>query len=172
VGKAIQQSTLPRNELFITTKVWNDDQRSNSVKEAFEKSMKLLDLDYVDLYLVHWPVKDRFVDSWKQVEEIYRTGRAKAIGVSNHMVTHLREVLAVCDIVPMVNQIEYQPYLTLPDLSDLCKENQIQLTAWSPLMQGHITEVELLNKIGQNYNKSAAQVTIRWAIHTTNQRKF
>lgn len=164
VGRAIKQSSIPREDLFITTKVWNEDQRTDNVLAAFEKSMDLLALDYVDLYLVHWPVEGKYVQSWKEVEEIYHSGRAKAIGVSNHIIHHLEDVLAVCDVVPMVNQIEYQPYLTQPELYQFCKSKNIILEAWSPLMQGKITAVDALNEIGKKHGKSPAQVTIRWAI--------
>ncbi len=164
VGKAIRQSGLTRDELFITTKVWNEDQRTNSVLEAFEKSMDLLQLEYVDLYLVHWPVKDKYVQTWKKIEEIYHSGRAKAIGVSNHQIHHLEAIMDECDVQPMINQVEYHPYLQQPDLHDFCQKNQIVLEAWAPLMRGIVNQVKLLKELSETYKKTPAQITLRWMI--------
>ncbi len=164
VGKAIRQSDLPRDEIFVTTKVWNSDQGYDSTLAAFETSLKKLDMDYVDLYLVHWPVEGKFKETWRALEDIYQSGRARSIGVSNFLVHHLQELLEAAKIGPMVNQVEFHPYLQQPDLQAFCREQQIQLEAWSPLMKGQVTELPQLIELGQKYGKSPAQVTLRWML--------
>ena len=139
VGKAIQESGIPRKDIFLTTKVWNDDLRKKRTLQAFEESLEKLQTDYVDLYLVHWPVAGFYKEAWQAMEEIYASGRAKAIGVSNFLVHHLEDILSDSKVVPAVNQIEFHPYLVQPELLQFCKSHQIQVEAWSPLMQGHIT---------------------------------
>ena len=162
VGNAILGSQVPRSEIFLTTKVWNQDQGYESTFKAFETSLEKLKTDYVDLYLIHWPVHGKFAETWKALEEIYRSGKAKAIGVSNFLVHHLKELLQQSQVVPMVNQVEFHPYLKQPHLQEFCLDNQIQLEAWSPLMQGKFTEVQELAQIGEKYNKTPAQVILRW----------
>lgn len=162
VGKAVRESGINREDIFITTKVWNSDQGYDNAFSAFDKSLTELGLDYVDLYLIHWPVKGRYIDTWRALEELYESGKVKAIGVSNFLKHHLEDLLANCKIRPMVNQIEYHPYLTQPELIRFCLDNQIYPEAWSPLMQGHVTEVKLLNDIGDKYGKNAVQVVLRW----------
>lgn len=162
VGKAIQESGVAREDIFLTTKVWNTDQRNRRTLDAFEESLERLQTDYVDLYLVHWPVAGFYKDTWKALEKIYESGRAKAIGVSNFLVPHLEDILSDCKVVPAVNQIEFHPYLVQPRLLQFCKIHQIQVEAWSPLMQGHITGVDLINDIAKKYNKTAAQIILRW----------
>ena len=162
VGKAIKDSNVPREEIFLTTKVWNEDLRQKRVKAAFEESLKLLDTSYVDLYLIHWPVKGCYLDAWREMEEIYHSGRAKAIGVSNFTINQLQEILEICKVKPAVNQVEFHPDLVQPDLLNYCKENQIQFESWSPLMQGRIMEVNAVNELAEKYDKSSAQVVLRW----------
>ncbi|SOE21131.1 Aldo/keto reductase [Spirosomataceae bacterium TFI 002] len=162
VGKAIAESEVPRGEIFLTTKVWNDDQREKRTLAAFDESLNRLRVDYVDLYLVHWPVKDCYQETWKAMEEIYASGRAKAIGVSNFLENNLKDILADCKVVPAVNQMECHPYLLQPELLAFCKENNIQMEAWSPLMQGHIMEVDLVKDLAKRYQKTPAQITLRW----------
>lgn len=162
VGKAIQESNVAREDIFLTTKVWNTDQRNRRTLDAFEESLERLQTHYVDLYLVHWPVAGFYKDTWKEMEKIYESGRAKAIGVSNFLVHHLGDILSDCKVVPAVNQIEFHPYLVQPELLQFCKTHQIQVEAWSPLMQGHITAVKVINDIAKKYNKTAAQVVLRW----------
>ncbi|MFK7812538.1 MAG: aldo/keto reductase [Maribacter sp.] len=162
VGRAIRDSGIPREELFLTTKVWNEDLRQKRVKAAFEESLALLDLEYVDLYLVHWPVKNCYLDAWKEMEEIYQSGRAKAIGVSNFTVNQLNEVLEICTVKPTVNQIEFHPKLVQPELMKFCKEIKIQFEAWSPLMQGQIMGLKVVNDLASKYGKSPAQIVLRW----------
>ncbi len=165
VGQAIRLCGVPRAELFITTKIWNDDMRSNRVEAAFEQSLQLLGLDYVDLYLLHWPVKGSFVSSWRALEKLYRAGRMKAIGVSNFMIPHLDELLAVAEIVPAANQIEFHPYLQSKPLVAYCQMKGIQVEAWSPLMQARaVLQDRTLAGIAQKHGKTVAQVILRWDV--------
>ncbi|ANE47620.1 glyoxal reductase [Paenibacillus swuensis] len=162
VGQGIRESGVPREELFITTKVWNADQGYETTLAAFEASLKLLGLEYVDLYLIHWPVKGKYKETWKALEELYRNGRVRAIGVSNFHVSHLEDLLTDAEVVPAVNQVEYHPRLAQPELKQFCEEHNIQLEAWSPLMQGKLLDEPTLTAIAGKYNKSTAQVILRW----------
>lgn len=162
VGKAIRESVIPREEIFVTTKVWNEDQRQKRTLAAFEESLERLGLDYVDLYLVHWPVKGFYKETWKEMEKILASGGAKAIGVSNFLVNNLKDILADCMVVPAVNQMECHPYLLQPELLAFCKANDIRMEAWSPLMQGNIVSVPLLKVLATKYKKTPAQITLRW----------
>ena len=164
VGKAIAESNVPREELFITTKVWNSAQGYDSTLAAFEESMKKLGLEYLDLYLIHWPVpkQNKYKETWKALEKLYKDGRVRAIGVSNFKEHHLKDLLDNCEVKPMVNQVEYHPRLTQTEIHKLCKENGIQLEAWSPLMRGSLFEEPTLKEIAQKYGKSIAQVILRW----------
>ncbi len=162
VGKGIRGSVKARSEIFVTTKLWNTDQGYDSTFKALETSLEKLQMDYVDLYLIHWPKGKISIETWRAMEKIFQQGKAKAIGVSNFMINQLDEFLPQCEIVPAVNQVEYHPYLTLVDLVTYCKENDIQLEAWSPIMQGEVMNVPLLKEIGEKYNKTPAQVTLRW----------
>jgi diketogulonate reductase-like aldo/keto reductase len=162
VGQAIKEAGVPREDLFITTKVWNSDQRNDTVLQAFETSIKKLDLDYVDLYLVHWPVKEKYKETWKVLEDLYRQGLVRAIGVSNFNIHHLEDLQADAQIKPMVNQVELHPFLTQPELRDYCKKQEIQIEAWSPLGRGRLLDHPVLKEIGANHNKSTAQVILRW----------
>nr|WP_274521057.1 aldo/keto reductase [Neobacillus niacini] len=162
VGQAIKESGVAREELFITTKVWNADQGYDSTLQAFETSLGKLGLDYIDLYLIHWPVKGKYNDTWKALEKLYRDGRVRAIGVSNFHVHHLEDLLSHAEIKPMVNQIEYHPHLTQKEVHDFCKKEGIQLEAWSPLKQGVLLKDPTINEIAEKHNKSAAQIILRW----------
>jgi diketogulonate reductase-like aldo/keto reductase len=164
VGRAIKQSGVPRAEIFVTSKVWNRDQGYDQALAAFEASLDRLEMDYVDLYLVHWPVEDKFKETWRALETIYDSGRARAIGVSNFLVHHLASLLEEAHIVPMVDQVEFHPYLQQPDLQAFCRERQIQLEAWRPIMKGKVNDVPELVKLGQKYDKTPAQITLRWMI--------
>ena len=161
VGEGIRQAGIDRDQLFITTKVWNADQGYESTLKAFDASMKKLGLDTLDLYLIHWPVQDKFVETWKALEKLYRDGYVRAIGVSNFHIHHLEELKKHSEITPVVNQVEYHPLLTQKELHAYCKERSIQLEAWSPLMQGNLDH-PLLVELGQKYGKSPAQIVIRW----------
>jgi methylglyoxal/glyoxal reductase len=161
VGEAIKDSGIARDQLFITTKVWNADQGYETTLKAFNESMKKLRLDYLDLYLVHWPVKEKYLETWKALEKLYRDGYVRAIGVSNFQVHHLEELRKVSEIVPTVNQVECHPLLTQRELHGYCKENGIQLEAWSPLMKGNL-DLPLLVELSEKYGKSPAQIVLRW----------
>jgi len=162
VGKAIRESGIPRENIFLTTKVWNDDQRGERTLAAFEESLKRLETEYVDLYLVHWPVKGCYQETWRAMEKIYQSGRAKAIGVSNFLVHHLEDILRDSQIVPSVNQVEFHPFLVQPELLRFCQNHKIQVEAWSPLMQGKIVTEQVVQKLAENYHKTPAQIVLRW----------
>ena len=162
VGKAIRESGVPREEIFLTTKVWNDDMRTGRTLQAFNESLARLEMDYVDLYLVHWPVKGHYKDTWKALEEIYRSGRVKAIGVSNFLVHHLNDILESGSIVPAVNQVEFHPYLLQPELRQFCRERGIQFEAWSPLMQGRVLTVPVVMQLAEKYGKLPEHIILRW----------
>ncbi|MDZ5474008.1 aldo/keto reductase [Bacillus sp. 31A1R] len=162
VGQAIKDSGVPREELFITTKVWNSDQGYENTLQAFETSLEKLGLDYLDLYLIHWPVAGKYKDTWKALEKLYKDGRVKAIGVSNFHVHHLEDLLSIAEIKPMVNQIEYHPHLTQKEVHDFCKKEGIQLEAWSPLKQGVLLDEPVIVEIAEKHQKSPAQIILRW----------
>jgi methylglyoxal/glyoxal reductase len=162
VGQAIRESGVPREDLFITTKLWNADQGYESTLQAFETSLDKLGLDYLDLYLIHWPGKDKYKETWKAFEELYKQGRVRAIGVCNFQVHHLEDLIASAEIKPMVNQVEFHPHLTQKELLAFCKNEGIQLEAWSPLKQGQLLNHPILEEIAHKYNKSVAQVILRW----------
>lgn len=164
VGQAIKESGIQRSELFITTKLWNSDHGYQQTLDACQNSLKRLGLDYVDLYLIHWPVANKRLDTWKAMEKLYETGQAKAIGVSNYMVHHLEELLANCKIKPFVNQIELSPYLTREDVVKYCQKNDIIVEAYSPLTKGIKLKDQKLVDIAKQYNKSTAQLLLRWAL--------
>ncbi|MFD2214501.1 aldo/keto reductase [Metabacillus endolithicus] len=164
VGKAIAECGVSREELFITSKVWNADQGYDETISAFEESLRKLQLDYLDLYLIHWPVPEqgKYIDTWKALEKLYKDGKIRAIGVSNFKEHHLQDLINQADVKPMVNQVEYHPRLTQEGLHEFCKKHQIQLEAWSPLMQGQLLDEPTLVEIAQKYNKSTAQIILRW----------
>ncbi|PGZ92235.1 aldo/keto reductase [Bacillus sp. AFS029533] len=162
VGQAIKESGIAREELFVTSKVWNSDQGYETTLQAFETSLNLLGLDYLDLYLIHWPGVDKYKDTWKALEKLYKDGRVRAIDVSNFQIHHLQDLMSDCEIKPMVNQVEFHPHLTQKELLAFCKNEGIQMEAWSPLKQGQLLEEPVLTKIAQKYNKSVAQVILRW----------
>lgn len=167
VGRAIRECGVPREQLFVTTKVWNDDVRGDRVVRAFEQSLALLGLDYIDLYLVHWPIVGKIVTAWKAMEQLARSAPVKAIGVSNHLRPHLDELLASAEVVPAVNQIEFHPYLQSRPLLDFCRSRRIQVEAWSPLMQGgSLLQDPVLVEIARRHRKTVAQVVLRWDLQT------
>jgi diketogulonate reductase-like aldo/keto reductase len=161
VGKAIRESDVPREELFITTKVWNVEEDYDTTLKNFEDSRKKLGLEYIDLYLIHWPGKRRYTETWRALEALYKQGLVRAIGVSNFEPHHLTRVLETGSIVPMVNQVEYHPLLTQKELHAFCKKHKIQLQAWSPLMRGRL-DLPLLLELSKKYGKTPAQIVLRW----------
>ncbi|MFB9758392.1 aldo/keto reductase [Ectobacillus funiculus] len=162
VGQAIKESGVPRQELFITTKVWNSDQGYDSTLQAFETSLNKLGLDYLDLYLIHWPGKDKYKETWKALEKLYKDGRVRAIGVSNFKIHHLEDLMSSAEIKPMINQVEYHPHLTQKELLSFCQREGIQLEAWSPLKQGQLLSDPIINNLAEKYRKSSAQIILRW----------
>ncbi|PZX04975.1 diketogulonate reductase-like aldo/keto reductase [Psychrobacillus insolitus] len=162
VGEVVRNSTVPREDIFITTKVWNTDQGYDQTLKAFEKSLELLGLDYVDLYLTHWPVKETFVETYRAIERLYEEKLIRATGVSNHHQHHLETIAAKANIQPMVNQIECHPRLTQFDLREYCAEQGIAVTSWSPLARGGLLDEPALKRISGKYGKSPAQIIIRW----------
>ncbi|WP_342044004.1 aldo/keto reductase [Bacillus sp. OTU530] len=166
VGQAIREGLadvgLSREDLFVTSKVWNADQGYETTLTAFETSLEKLGLDYLDLYLIHWPVEGKYKETWRALEVLYKAGRIRAIGVSNFQIHHLQDLLKEAEIKPMINQVEYHPRLTQVELQTFCKEQGIQLEAWSPLMQGQLLDQPELQEIASQHGKSIAQVILRW----------
>ncbi|WP_409370251.1 aldo/keto reductase [Lysinibacillus sp. 38-6] len=168
VGQGIKQALastgLNREDLFITSKVWNDGISYDETIAAYEESLQKLGLDYLDLYLIHWPGKDKYAESWRALEDLYDQGKIKAIGVCNFTVTHLENLLTFARIKPVINQVEFHPRLQQVELRAFCDEHQIQLEAWAPLMQGGLLEDETIAQIATKYGKSIAQVILRWDV--------
>lgn len=167
VGRALRDSGIPREEIFLTTKVWNADQGYAETLAAFETSLTKLGVDYVDLYLIHWPMpnEDRYVDTWQALEELYKQGKTKAIGVSNFHIPHLKRILEEGTVVPAVNQIELHPFLSQEEIRTFCKEHDILVEAWSPLMKGRDALTEpVITDIATTKDKTPAQVILRWHI--------
>lgn len=168
VGEAVRTCGVAREELFIQTKVWNSEQGRDKTLRAFDTSLKKLDMDYVDMYLIHWPVpsKGKYVETWKMLEEIYESGRAKAIGVCNFNVEHLEALREESKIVPAVNQIELHPYLSQREVRDYCKKNGIHVESWAPIggQGGNVLDDPAINEIAGRLGKTSAQVTLRWHI--------
>lgn len=162
VGEGVKQCGVPREDLFIVSKVWNADQGYDSTLKAFDASLERLNMDYLDLYLIHWPVAGKYQETWRALEKLYLDGRVRAIGVSNFMQHHLEDIMAKAEIVPMVNQMEFHPFLVQQELLDFCKKNTIQYEAWSPMMQGKIFDMEAFKKLAVKYGKSIAQIVLRW----------
>jgi methylglyoxal/glyoxal reductase len=162
VGKGIKLSGVPREEIFLITKLENEDQGYHSTFKAFEKSCERLQTDYIDLYLIHWPQEHKSIETWKAMEELYRQGRVRAIGVSNFLIYHLEYFLPHCEIIPAVNQVEFHPKLVQPELQEYCKSKGIQLQAWSPLMQGKIKHIPEIGELAKKYGKTPFQVVLRW----------
>ena len=166
VGAGVRASGIPRDEVFVTTKVWNDDHGYDQTLRAFDASLALLGMDYVDLYLIHWPApkQDRYVDTWRALEAIKRDGRARSIGVSNFNRPHLEKLLASADETPVINQVEIQPWLQQRDLRDFDAAHGVVTEAWSPLARGRVLGEPTLEAIGEKHGKSSAQVVLRWHI--------
>ncbi|CAH0290465.1 putative oxidoreductase YtbE [Peribacillus sp. Bi96] len=162
IREGLKEAGISREDLFITSKVWNADLGYESTIAAYEKSLKKLGLEYLDLYLIHWPVEGKYKEAWRALETLYKEGKVKAIGVSNFQTHHLKDVMEDAKVKPMVNQVEYHPRLTQKEVQAFCKEQGIQLEAWSPLMQGQLLDNETLQAIGAKHGKSVAQIILRW----------
>jgi diketogulonate reductase-like aldo/keto reductase len=162
IKQGLQEAGISRDELFVTSKVWNADQGYESTLAAYETSLKKLDLAYLDLYLIHWPVKGKYKDTWRALETLYNAGKVRTIGVSNFHIHHLQDLLQGSTVKPMINQVEFHPRLAQKELRAFCQEQGIQFEAWSPLMQGQLLDNPILQGIADKYDKSVAQVIIRW----------
>ena len=162
VGLGLKASGIPRDEVFVTTKVWNTDQGYDKALAAFDASMKKLQLDIVDLYLIHWPMNGTRLETWKALEKLYQDGRVRAIGVSNFLVHHLEELADNSGIVPAVNQVEFHPFLLQKDLLDYDHEHGIRHEAWSPLTRAKLWDDPAIDEIASKHGRSRAQVLLRW----------
>ena len=172
VGLGIKESGIDRKELFVTSKVWNSERGYETTLKAFDKTLNDLQLDYLDLYLIHWPAIKKQFDNWQQInndtwralEELYKSGRVRAIGLSNFLPQHIKPLMKQATVLPMVNQIEYQPGYMQPECVEFCKEHNILVEAWSPLGSGKLLKNDTLQSIAKKYNKSVAQLCIKWVI--------
>ena len=164
VGEAIQDSDIKRDKIFVTTKVWNSDQGYDSTLKAFDASLRRLGLSYIDLYLVHWPVQKKIVETWKAMTTLLKNGKLRAIGVSNYDINEIKETIQNSDTIPAINQVEFHPFLFQKDLLQFCKSNGIQLEAYSPLTRGKKLNHPQLIRLGEKYNKSPAQILVRWSL--------
>jgi len=164
VGEAIHESGIQREEIFLTTKVWNSDQGYHSTINVFEESLDKLQTNYLDLYLIHWPQTGTTFETWKAMEELYEKGLIRAIGVCNFLIPHLKRLMENSRIKPMVNQFEFHPELVQPELLQFCQDNQIQPEAWRPIMKGRVNELPLFQELATKYQKSAVQIVLRWDV--------
>ena len=164
VGQGIRDSGVAREELFITSKVWNDEQGFDSTLRAFDRSLGRLQTDYLDLYLVHWPVRETRKQTWLALEKLYADGRVRAIGVSNYYQPHLEELFSYATVIPTVNQFEQSPFLYLPELLEYCREKAITPEGYAPLVRGKQENDPTLVAVAENHGKSTYQVLIRWAM--------
>ncbi|PGX40253.1 aldo/keto reductase [Priestia megaterium] len=164
IREGLKEAGISRENVFVTSKVWNADLGYDTTIAAYETSLKKLGLDYLDLYLIHWPVEGKYKEAWRALETLYKEGKVKAIGVSNFQVHHLKDLMEDAEIKPVINQVEYHPRLTQKELQAFCEKHHIQLEAWSPLMQGEFLNNEVLTEIANKHNKSVAQVILRWDV--------
>ncbi len=167
MGNAIRNSKIPRKDIFITSKVWNSDQGYSRTIKAFNKSLNDLSLEYLDLYLIHWPVEGKWVETWHALEDLYNDGKIRAIGISNFYIKHLKELLHIASIKPMVNQIEFHPFLYKKDVLEFCVKKGIVLESYAPLTHGYkFKDIESPHflQMMEKYNKTAAQIMLRWNI--------
>lgn len=164
VGRAVRECPLPRTELFLTTKIWNNAQRLGDVEGSFSRSLERLRTDYVDLYLIHWPVPGCYLSTWKELEELCRKGHARSIGVSNFEIRHLEELAAVSTVTPAVNQIEFHPYLYRKELVEYCHSKGIAVQAYAPLARGAYLDDDVICILATKYGKTPAQIGLRWIL--------
>lgn len=166
IRKGLAATGLKREDLFITSKIWNEDMRQGNVVGAYEESLRKMQLDYLDLYLIHWPVADKYVDTWLGMEQLYKEDKVRSIGVSNFQVSHLEALAKVSSVTPVINQVEYHPMLIQTELKAYLEDHNIQMESWSPLMNGEILTNPVMLKLAEKYDKSVAQLIIRWNIQT------
>lgn len=162
IREAMKETGISREELFITSKLWNTDLGYEETLAAYETSLKKLGLEYLDLYLIHWAVVDKYKDAWRAMETLYKEGKVKAIGVCNFQVHHLEDLMKDAEIKPVINQVEYHPRLAQLEVKTFCESNDIQFEAWSPLMQAKLLNNPLLNDLAAKYNKTVSQIILRW----------
>lgn len=165
IGQAIKDNNISREDLFITSKVWNDEQGYDDTITAFHKTLKRLDTDYLDLYLIHWPT-EKSVDTWRAMESLYKEGKIRAIGVSNFSEENIEELILKCDIIPMINQVERHIYKNQDKIELYCKARGIVCEAWKPLNRNETGTIPLIKELALNYNKTEAQIVLRWQIQT------
>ncbi len=162
IGEAIKQSDFKREDIFITTKLWNDNHGFDNALKAFDESLNKLDLEYIDLYLIHWPVDGKRLETWKALEKLYRDGRCKAIGVCNYTKNHLEELINNSDTLPVINQVEFNPFVYQNKLLNYCKEKNIQVEGYTPLSRGIKFNNSTVQQIAERCSKTPAQVMLRW----------
>jgi diketogulonate reductase-like aldo/keto reductase len=164
IGNALKNTNLSREQIFITTKVWNSDQGYDNTLKAFEKSLKRLKLDYIDLYLIHWPATPLKNESWKALEKLYEKGKTRSIGVSNFTIRHIKELLEFSSTIPAVNQFEISPFLYQNELIKFCQDKGIVVEAYSPLTRGRRLDNDILQTLSKKYKKTSAQILLRWGL--------
>ena len=164
VGRAIKESDVQRKEIFLSTKVWNSEQGYDQTLLAFEQSLKKLQTEYVDLYMIHWPLKSKYIETYRAMESIYASGRAKAIGVCNFSIDQLKKLMEHTEIIPAINQVEMHPHFSQCELLNFANSHHIQLEAWRPIMMGEVLNITELIEIGKVHGKSAVQITLRWLV--------
>ncbi|MCR1026718.1 aldo/keto reductase [Cellulophaga baltica] len=162
VGRAINEHRIPREEIFVSTKVWNSEQGYDNTIKSFNKSLDRLNMEYIDLYLQHWPVKGKFKETWKAMETLYEEGKIKAIGVCNFLQFQLEDLMSFSKIKPTINQVEFHPYLTQESLQKFCKKENIQIQSWFPLMHGEAFKIEGFQELATKYHRSVSQLLLRW----------
>lgn len=163
VGRGIRQAGVARDQVYLTSKIWNEDIRHGRTTEALDESLKRLATDYLDLALLHWPVDGRLV-AWQDLISAYDAGKVRSIGVSNFTAEHIEELIDATGVVPALNQIEFHPYLTQPSISETCRQHRIAVEAWSPLMQGKFLKESLFRELSEDYRRTQAQIILRWDI--------
>ncbi|QAS52962.1 aldo/keto reductase [Halobacillus litoralis] len=162
IRKAIEQGIVTREELFITSKLWNEHSSYDETITAYEQTLERMGLNYLDLYLIHWPGQDKYLEPWKALEHLYKEGRVKSIGVSNFQVYHLESLLQKAEVTPVINQIEFHPKLTQEEVREYCRTHNIQVEAWSPLMNAELLNNEQILELAEKHGKSPAQIILRW----------